>query len=816
MKNAHPLLKRLLILIVLPACLAGAGGVYVLRLSLAQQSGTIQVPGLDAAVSIERDPSGVPHISATSDHDVFFAMGYVHAQDRLWQLELQRRTSQGRLSEVFGRSMISNDVWLRTLGIQESAKASWNSLGNDAKASLTAYANGVNAWIDSHPNLPPEFLLTGTPMQRWDPIDSLAWTKIFALNLAGNLNLEMTRYLAGAALTSQEQQFLFPTTVTASARASATPQATAAQIAELGNMNKAFQQALGIGGRYAGSNAWAISGTLGKDRHALLAGDPHLSLQIPSLWYPVTQRGARLDSAGMSLVGLPLVVFGRNAQIAWTGTNLPADTQDLYFEQVDPSTPSRYRTGETWETFRYRKETIHVKPDFPTALRTPIAPIALTIRHTRHGPVVSDALGLLGQPIALQWTALSADDTTYESFFRLNYAADWRGFNDALRSHVAPTMNMLYADNGGNIGYIGAGRIPMRAKGDGAAPVPGWSDEYNWQRYIPFDELPRRYNPPAGYIVSANDNLLEPGYPYFISNDWAPPGRAQRIAQLIEERRSHAGGLTMDDMQTMQADLVSVSALKVLPLLKQFPPRTPQQAQALAFLNTWKGAMTVDSQAASIFNVWMMHLRKRLFAKKLQGDWNQRGVAHYLDAFVADTSLEQVRAALTDPTQTWCAPQPAVAPASCTSLMSLALDDAILQLTKLGGADMRGWTWGSLHGSVYRHVPFSNVKPLNAYFEKRIESGGSEDTIDVANYVFHAADGYQKTFGAGFRQIMALSPDRGHLYMNSTGQSGNIISQHYADMVQPFQEAQLRAMRPRSQLSILTLSPRAPRQETGQ
>jgi penicillin amidase len=816
LSNSSPLLKRFAAFLVVPVLLVLAAGTYHFKSTLPEKSGELTLSGLVAPVHIVRDAQGVPHISAKNDRDVFFAMGYVQAQDRLWQLEIQRRIAQGRMSELFGSGSLKQDVWFRTLGLQQSAKSSWPLLSIPAQQSLLAYADGINAWLNTHPKLPPEFSALGVTPAPWTAIDSLAWIKVFSLNLSGNLNDEIARHLAAQYLSPPEMAVFFPdkSNDAASVRSQADSNRQRDLTALLA-LQKTIETNLKIGGKFVGSNAWAISGKLAKDGAAILANDPHLGLQIPSLWYPVVQEGGALKTSGMSLVGVPVVVFGQNEQIAWGGTSMTADVQDLYFEQVSPTDPTMYRVKDGWEHFTTHSEMIDVKADFPAFLRKPLNPVKIEVRSTRHGPVISDAVNVLGLPVAMKWIALMPGDTTYESFFRLGYASDWTSFRAALKSHVSPALNMIYADKKGNIGYQGIGVIPIRAKGDGTLPSPGWDDEFAWSGTIPFDAMPQTYNPESGYLVSANDKVGGPNYPYFISNAWAPPARAQRIAALIEKQKSVGGGISVDDVKRMQADVVSTSAAKMAGLLKTVQGLTPRQQQAIDYFKTWHGEMDVNSRAATIFNAWMRQLRVKLFSDRLKVSWNKQEQTNFMTGLPSRPSTEDLLGLLSDPNNAWCSQSAGAALPSCKVALTDSLELALDELDKLLGSNMASWKWGDAHKTLYQHTPFSHVKFMDLFFEKRIGNGGSGDTINVANADFKKQDGYLQTFGSGFRQIMQFGSGEQsalHLFMNSTGQSGNVFSAHYADMVAPFQKVEyvrLQRTVPEQQESIVTLSPAA-------
>ncbi len=781
MNKRFPLLSRVVLVLVLPLAIGCAAGVWWLRASLPQESGELVLAGPSAPVSITRDRQGVPHIVGTSDIDVFFATGYVHAQDRRWQLEFQRRFAQGRLSELFGRASLDQDVWLRTLGLYRSAQDAWDALDPAARRSLQAYTDGINAWLAGHTVLPPEFALLGVRPEPWTVVDSLAWVKVFSLNLSGNLNRETARFAASQVLSARELESLFGTQ-SGAAQLAHTP-AAAQQLALLARSEAQFGAALGLGGRFVGSNAWVVSGAKAADGGAMLANDPHLGLQAPSLWYPVVQQGAALSSSGMSLVGLPLVIFGHNGHIAWGGTSLMADVQDLYVEQVNPVDAGSYRVGDHWQRFVTRQETIRIKAEFPAVLRPQPEAVQLTVRSTGHGPVVSDLLNAGGPVAALRWTGLDKDDTTYASFLRLNYAHDWVAFRQALAAHVGPTLNMLYADRAGNIGMQGVGRIPLRGPSVGGAALAGHGE---WLGYIPAERMPSSYNPPAGFIVSANERNLPANYPYFVSDEWAQPARAERIASLLTAATAGGRRASVDDFARMQADVLSTPALKMVALLGTPAPASARQQQALAYLHAWDGGMGRDSRAATIFQAWMRHLRKRLVGERLHTAWGQRAQADFLDGVADAVTVEELLTMLGDE-GVWCRHGAIPGARSCEAIAARALDDGLDELEKLAGHDMRAWEWGKLHTVVYRHTPFSQVNLLRQLFERRAPAAGAGDTINVSDQVFVRSEGYLQSFGASFRQIVAFGPEQPrHLYMNSTGQSGNLLSAHYGDMVAPF------------------------------
>lgn len=790
----HPLLLRFIGFILVPILALAWYYHASLKASLPEQHLTLRHPAISAGVAISRDAHGVPTLVAATDTDAFFAVGYVHAQDRLWQLEVQRRTVQGRLSEVFGKASLQQDIWFRTLGMYQAAQSAWPGLSPDAQASLTAYAAGINAGIAAQHSLPPEFRMLDVKPQPWTAVDSLAWIKMFAFDLGGNYRKEISRYIATRSLPADKLNAFFPDYPPASPT---TIGPAASGVADLDGMRSlsafglTLEEQLGVGARNAGSNAWAVAGRHTADGAALLANDPHLGLQIPSLWYPISVKGKTLNVSGMSLVGLPLVIFGRNEHISWGGTNMMTDAQDLFLEQSDGADANAYMANGSKERYQTRTEEIKVRADFPQALHKPYLPVKVQIRATRHGPVISDQFRVFDNPVSLRWTALDAGDTSYEAFYRLGFSSDWAGFNGALKLLVAPALNMVYADRAGNIGYLGAGRIPVRKSADGSAPSPGWNNDHEWTGFVPAERWPHVFNPASGMIVTANNKVVDDAYPYFISRDWASPARAQRIEQLLSEKSAGGKRLRLADMQKMQGDTVDLDARRLMASLQRFVPQNSEQTRAWTYLRRWDGDMAAKSQGAAIFHVWMRHFKHELFGAQLKTAWKNREQAAHSRHVGESVSLRSLVDILDQRDAAWCTGQAGSAQ-SCQSMLAAALQSAIGEIDKLtGDSDMESWKWGDIQQTVYPHMPFSEIKPLDKVFEKRIGNGGSENTINVASAQFSATDGYVQSLGPSFRQTISMGKAGiVHQYMNSTGQSGNPASANYADMVEPLRNGE--------------------------
>lgn len=809
----NPLLSRFVLLILLPvAVIIGWLGYLVFR-SVPPTEGTFEVRGLEMNVEVSRDDWGVVYINAQSDSDAFFTMGYLQAQERLWQLEMQKRLAAGRLSEVFGKQMVDQDVFMRSLGLYAAAEKALQSLSPSAQSALKSYAAGVNAWIDQSQILPPEFLMFSIVPEPWQEVDSIAWIKVFALNLGGNYLEEMEHYAASQVLKQDQLLSLYPELKGENVETGMTNlNVDRDYIALLGELYERQQKQLQIGGKHVGSNAWVVSGEKNNNGGTILANDPHLGLQIPSYWYLANIKGDKIDAKGAALVGLPMILFGKNEQIAWGGTNLGADVQDLFVEQVNIKDANQYLADGQWLTMDEKIETITIKPDFPAAMNKPLKPLKVRVRSTRNGPIISDIYGIVENPVALKWTALEDSDTSFEAFFSLNYAKNWEDFSRSAELLVAPALNLLYADELGQIGLIGAGRIPMRKQGRGLLPVVGWDNDYQWQGYIPVDELPMIKNPSTGYIVSANDRAFDLNYPYFVSAKWAPKARANRISELLAEKIKSNGTIDIQGNMDIQGDIKDLAVAEILPLLQRLDCVTPEQCEAIDRLKHWDGTMDPTEVMPTIVTVWLDHLRQALMEDELQAPWKKDQLQQFLSRSIGNLSIDHMVNILKDPKNSWCDDIRTSITESCDEILRISLDSTLEELSKLAGSSMDNWQWGKWHKTLYRHQPFSQIKLLKGLFERGIENGGSVNSINVANASYQPTQGYVQSFGAGFRQIISLNGHSDqHWIINSTGQSGHILSKHYDDMVEKFNKVEYVQLHHRldSQARRLSLLPKS-------
>ena len=733
-----------------------------LRQSLPQTKGEIRVPGLSAPAEVLRDRYGIPHIFAASAEDASFALGFVHAQDRLWQMEMSRRIAAGRLAEIVGAGALETDRFLRTLGVRRSAEANLRSLDTETRKLLDAYAAGVNAFIASGPVLPPEFWLTGARPEPWTPADSVAWTKMMAWDLGGNWRNELLRMRLAKTLPLARIHELLPPY----------PGEKVPVIADLKELYSSMEREAVRLARFApdndglGSNNWVVSGSRTESGKPLLANDPHLGLTVPPVWYFAQLSAPDMQVIGATLPGVPGVILGRNERIAWGFTNTGPDVQDLYIEKLDAA--GGYLAPEGTRAFQVIDETILVKGAEAEKLR---------IRVSRHGPVISDVmrtaqdLAPRGHVIAFAWTALAEDDRTAQAAHKFARAREWDGFLAAARDFQVPQQNIVYADVEGNIGFIAAGRVPHRRPTNdlkGMAPAPGWQEKYDWVGYIPFEQLPRSFNPESGAIVTANHRVTPPGYPHFISSDWQPPYRADRIQALLDAVPKH----TVPSFARIQADVVSLAMRELLPKLLAARPRSEEARKALALLAKWDGAMAAERSEPLIAWAWWRELTRAIYADELgdafRENWLSRAV------FLGNVLSGDAEAAR------WCDDIRTPAVETCEEVLALSLEAALADLRRRFGNDQSRWRWGEAHRALHEHRPFSRQPLLAAIFNVGVASPGDTYTVNVGRNNLNDEDRpYANRHAASLRAIYDLSDLEKSLYIHSGGQSGNILSDHY-------------------------------------
>ena len=860
--RSRALLKRLgrgaLALLLLTVAAAGAGYLWI-RGSLPVIDGERAVPGLTAPVEIVRDRHGIPHVLAGNEEDALFALGYVHAQDRLWQMEMNRRIGAGRLAEVLGSTALDTDRLLRVLGLHRRAKATLPHLEPESRRRIAAYVDGVNAWIETREGpLPPEFLLLGFEPDAWTAADTLVWARVMALDLGREwardlMRLRMSKFLPPDRILDfytpyrpdKPRGVVLPGSP-AAATANGPPVSGAPSRPERAS-HRAVVTTRGPvrlhaggpaadapppladsgfpGGRpdrlaalvpdetpaplphtlrprsgHPGSNSWAVGGARSATGKPLLANDPHLGLTVPSVWYFAHLSWPGRDVVGATFPGMPMVVLGHNGRVAWGFTNTASDVQDLFIEKVDPDDPGRYLTPTGYRPFDVRREIIEVKDGEDVAVR---------VRETRHGPVLDDALASAagaapaGHVLALAWTALRDDDLTLQAGLGLPEVGDWAGFVAILRDFHAPQQNVSYADVDGNIGFLAPGRVPIRRSGAGGhtgtrspesvealsgectgsspekdpsgngetrigtMPRPGWDASCDWQGFIPFEALPRVYNPPGGAIVTANHSVVTRDYPHHLTFEWAAGFRAERIMERLAALPRH----DLESFRSLQQDRVSPFARALLPRLRGVALDShakPLAIEARRLLDGWEGDMDPERPEPLIFHAWIWEFARLVTTDELgplqREAWGRKG------AFILR---------ILESREIWCDDGATARTETCDEMLARALARAVDRVAGRQGDDPAAWRWGREHRVLGEHRPLAH-SPLARLFNLEGPAPGS--TYTVNSFDFNPLDDerpFTSTHGPSLRAIYDLADLDRSLFIHSTGQSGNVLSPLY-------------------------------------
>jgi penicillin amidase len=836
---AARLIQILLVLVTLALVVVMVLGAIATQRGWPQTSGTIKVAALHHPATIVRDRYGILQISADDPHDLFVAQGYVHAQERMWQMEVSRRIGAGRLSELFGASTVQKDKFIRTLGWRIAAQRDLDAMSPESKAILSAYADGVNAWIDEHNGrLSTPFVIAGLrsgtggiggfTLEHWTPLDTATWQKVQAWSLGGNLDTEIFRLRADARLggTNRTDE-LFPgydptmpvitptdaigDGATASATAPARANGSAGGIAAHPALSPANDAALadlaalgssipglagldrgdGIGSHGVGSNNWVVSGARTQSGHPILANDPHLGFGMPSVWIMnglhcrTVDAACPWDVAGVTFPGAPGVVLGHNARIAWGATNVGPDTEDLFFEAVDQKDPTRYIHAGTSVAFEVRHETIKVAGG---------QDVELDVRSTDHGVVLSDVDTRLkdGPVLSLRWTTTAETDLALEAFLRIDVAGTYDEFRAAFDGYGSPSQNFIYADVDGHIGYVLPGLIPVRAGATNGDRVrDGASGAAEWTGYVPREELPWQLDPAGGQIVSANNAAVDADYPHYLGDDWDPGYRASRIAQLLGQT---AGKLTLDDMEAIEADTMVPRADAMIPALLSLDPApaTADGQALLARIRDWDRNCDVDSYGCAAYMSVEVALQQAIFDDEL-GPLAR----DYVGSPFAWRALINV---LRTPSSRWWAGSAAVASPNPTDVAGAAIDRAGEALRKAHG-DPAGWRWGTLHQVTFREATLgsSGILPLELFFNPPGRAvAGADGTVDNNYYEISRAypdpndpdvkalgigEVFAVTNGPSLRFVVDMGDLDGARIVITTGQSGNPFAAHYGDLI---------------------------------
>ena len=739
------------------------------RRALPPVEGEIRASGLHGEVEVIRDRWGVPHIYATDLHDLFLAQGWVIASERLFQFDLMSRLATGTLSELFSELTLPVDRFVRTMG--------WNRIGrklgaeyDDRSMELSRdFLAGVRGWVESMPAKPVEYqILDAEPDLPDDDhiVGVLAANAVFtAYGLSRNWDHELLRAEIAERLGTEVMRTLFPDLDTESSLVEAGKEGGSDRAALL------RQAILPPSGQ--GSNSWVVDATRTRTGKPLLANDPHLAVAAPSIWFECHLSAPGYHAAGVTFPFSPGILIGHNERLAWGFTNTEGDVMDLYLERLSED-GAKVEHNRSWEPLTIHREEI--------AVRGRDQPHVIEVRETRHGPILDSYMVGIADPViveggikrtyALRWAA-SDGCVQPSTIFDLNTARSWETFREAVRSWHCPGQNMMYADVEGNIGYQLTGRYPIRRSGDGTVPVPGWTDEYEWDGWVPFDELPRAFNPEDGFLVTANNKMHDEGYPHNLGRDFLPPYRARRVAQMICERATHDA----ESFARMQMDTVSLPAAELLPTLSALEPGSDRQKAALELLAEWDHDIDADSAAAAVYEVWNKHIALQVLGRLFDDEQlltHFYGRRQWTNAF----QYQVLPNLLAYPTARWWGGNGATAR---DAVLRETLDEALDELSASLGEEMDAWRWGSLHRATFagRLAVIPDLAEL--FTAGQVDAGGDEQT--VAQGLFEPGWSYDVVVAPSWRQILDLSDWDASIGTHTVGQSGNPASPHFADLL---------------------------------
>jgi len=741
--------------------------------SFPRTSGSLSVQGVKAPVDIYRDSFGVPHVFAGSSEDAWFGAGFVQAQDRLWQMDLIRRAGLGRLSEVLGPPALKTDRLFRTLGLRRLAEETARALDPETRAALGAFARGVNACrTEQKGAFAAEFDILGYEPEPWTVEHSLLLAKLMAWELNTSRWLDITYGYVVQRIGEERARDLYPDWP------SDAPVIVPRELASnsgvslglpLLEADASFRRLLGLSDFGSGSNAWVVGPSKSVTGNAVLANDPHLMLTAPGRWYEMHLSAPDLDVFGASLPGIPFIVVGRNRHIAWGITSAMVDDTDYYVEEVDSvEFPTRYKVDNAWLPVGQVIDTILVKDGLP---------VILTSYRTHRGPIVNrmePAAEYSPRLLSMRWVA---DDVTHEAraVMNVNRAENWREFREALRDFAAPAQNFMYADVNGNIGYFAGGRIPRRPAGGVASPYPGWVSTYDWNGSIPFDQQPSLYNPPRGFIVSANNKMTTDSYPHYLSNNWEPDWRATRIVELL----ALEGKLTLEDHQRLQLDLVSPQARLLVPhILKAYEGTAPQEQDiqtALNYFRNWNFRMREEDVATTLFESFLVRAIHNTLSDELGASVSSLYDTLAAKPLVAITSLLQ------KDSSDWFDDVRTELRETKNDIIRRSLEEGIRGLKKWQGGELKEWRWGNVHQVEFGHVFGENSLLRSLFNVGPFPVGGSHSTVWKGD--FRIRKPFINYLGPSLRVLVDLADANNTRTVIPPGQSGHIYHRDYDNQI---------------------------------
>jgi penicillin amidase len=775
--------------------LLSIGGLIVYQLltsSLPQYSGEIKVKGIKNDVRIYRDSMAVPYIIAKSEADAAFALGYVHAQDRMFTMDLIRRAGKGRLSEIIGPKTVPFDKMFRTVGIHAIASKILSQIDPATQELLQAYSNGVNLYIrQAKGKYPVEFDILGYDPEEWSPVDCIIlgrmmawelniswWVKFSCIDLIQKFGYDKVKDILPSY--TENEPYIIPGAFPATSPLINNKAKVSSSFMET---DKAFRDFMGWRGTHVGSNNWVVNADKSASGKPIIANDTHLAFSAPGRWYVAVIKTQSMSVAGFTLPGAPGVIIGENQKIAWALTNIMEDDADFYSEKIDVSGKKYYYNG-TWNNLNVQKDTIKVKNS---------ASVSFVIKSTQHGPIVSSVhpYTFMGEEInnntaviSMTWLGsyMSNEISTFE---KINKANNWNDFKDALNTYYLPGQNFVYADKSGNIGYLFGAKLPIRESNSPPFLYDGTTDNNNWKGFLPASEIPQLFNPPQNYIASANNKTLK-DFKYYISNLWEPPSRIERITQLLNSKQKHS----VKDFESYQNDFISPYAEKIIKyILEAFSKVNVSNENlkiALKLFNNWDFKLGQYGQAASIYSEFLKHFMTNVFFNKMGNDLYNEYV------FVQNIPLRSVMQLMENPQSSWFDDPATAQKENRDDIIRKSLADGLSELEQTYGSDPADWQWGRIHNVIFKHS-FSGISPL---IDRLInigpfEIGGDGTTIFNTEYpLTTASDQYpqlkhkefENNLGPVMRYIYDFSkPDEINLIL-TTGQSGNVMSSHYSDM----------------------------------
>jgi penicillin amidase len=718
--------------------------------SVPKINGNVSLSGIETDVEIIRDSWGVPHIFAQNEKDLFFACGYVHAQERMWQMELTRRAGIGELSEIFGRRTLERDRFIRTLDLKEAAQRDYEKLSPRMKNLILSYSQGVNSWRNSRIlNWPPEFLLLGYRPRPWNPMDSLIVKEVMALLLCVDYQSEILRAKLVKELGAQKALQILEEGITAPYL-----EIEDVPLSEL-SLPLPFQ----------GSNNWVLAGSRTESGKPLLANDPHLEISLPPIWYEIHLACPGLNAVGVSLPGVPSVIIGHNESIAWGITNSRVDVQDLYVEKLNPAR-DMYWDNDEWKPLFIKEERIKIRGERE--------PEIIEVSWTERGPVVSPILSGNEKPLSLSWTIYDGG-RTMESFYLLNKAQNWQEFVGALELFDAPPQNFVYADKEGNIGYYLGGKIPIREEVAALFPYPAWKEEGKWQGYLKEEDKPNLYNPKNGLIITANNKIIPDNFPYYMGFDWEAPFREERIRELILQLEKHS----VETMKVIQNDIFSKEGELFLPYIEEVKTVKGESKEALDILKSWDLRLSSGKEAA-LYKIFINFFQEEALKDDLGENYKR------FDSLFKYKQAGLLRV-LSDPLSVWFDKKDTQTVETREEIIAISLEKAYKWLeAQYGSADR--WDWMKINSFRFQHS-LGEVPLLKFLNRGPYPLGGDAFTVKLSS-----SSSLKKNLGVSYRQIIDLSDFRNSFCVLSSGESGHFLDRFYDDQISLWLEGQYHPM----------------------